>query len=393
MGHVKDIYFHQMQAGDEFTGRCVSLLNMMSSNFASSPAFFADDTDEDWIKTNVEEVFPHFVESADGMGRILRMCLASLVHHKDEVLGFDPNHIARTSISIFRDPASMQPANDKVSVIHAWDSNVHLTGIPPHVKGLVNLHELKVEQAELAGVIYEKVMTGMTEYFKARRIGGGNMTEARIKDMIASACQRNVEHLVERFEEKLQTLADTFEEAVSTRPNRPLEGVNRPRRQVQPTFMLRTNPRGEISRLPNDFEFPKGGMYDCWVQWNVGHIDRQIPPLQSLTPKEFQFIDDMAKSESEKRCQRGPTKYKDKRRPSRKTYCDMKFLCNYIESKASGAGSDTTDRALVNVRKMFDLAAQDLIIPGENNQRMDQFKWRTMVGRIRKKLKAQGGAG
>jgi hypothetical protein len=42
---------------------------------------------------------------------------------------------------------------------------------------------------------------------------------------------------------------------------------------------------------------------------------------------------------------------------------------------------------------MFDLAAQDLIIPGENNQRMDQFKWRTMVGMIRKKLKAQGGAG
>jgi hypothetical protein len=41
-----------------------------------------------------------------------------------------------------------------------------------------------------------------------------------------------------------------------------------------------------------------------------------------------------------------------------------------------------------NVQKMFDLASKDLIIPGEN----DQFKWRTMVGRIRKKLKVQGGA-
>jgi hypothetical protein len=35
MGQIKDIYFHQMQAGDEFTGRCISLLNMMSANFAA----------------------------------------------------------------------------------------------------------------------------------------------------------------------------------------------------------------------------------------------------------------------------------------------------------------------------------------------------------------------
>jgi hypothetical protein len=397
MGHVKDIYFHQMQSGDEFTGRCICLLNMMSSNFASSPAFFAKDTDEDWMKTNVGEVFPNF-EATDGMGRILQMCLASLVHHRDEVLAFDPNHIARTCISIFRDPSKMQPVIEKVSVTHAWESNVHLSGIPPHVKGLVDLHALKVEQEKLAGTIYEKVMSGITEYFEARRIGGGDMTEARIKDMIASACQQNVEHLVERFEEKLSSLADTFDEAISGIPGRPIQEriINNPRRSRsarQPTFLLRTNPRGEISRLPNDFEFPKGGMYDCWVQWNVGHIERSIPPLRSLTPREFQFIDDMGKSESEKRCQRGPTKYRDKRRPSRKTYCDMKFLCNYIESKASSAGNDTTDRALGNVRKMFDLASKDLIIPGENNQRIDQFKWRTMVGRIRKKLKAQGGAG
>jgi hypothetical protein len=71
----------------------------------------------------------------------------------------------------------------------------------------------------------------------------------------------------------------------------------------------------------------------------------------------------------------------------------MKFLCNYIESKASGAGFDTTDQALDSVRKMFDLASKDLIVPGENNQQIDQFKWRTMVGRIRKKLKVQGGGG
>jgi hypothetical protein len=90
------------------------------------------------------------------------MGLPSLVHHIDKVLGFNLNHIARTSISIFPDPSKVQPVIDKVSVIHAWESNTHLTGIPPHVKGLIDLHALKVELAQLAGTIYEKVMSGMT---------------------------------------------------------------------------------------------------------------------------------------------------------------------------------------------------------------------------------------
>jgi hypothetical protein len=57
-----------------------SLLNMISTNFASSPAFFVENTDEDWIKTSVRDVFPNF-EYAEGMGSILWMCLASLIHH------------------------------------------------------------------------------------------------------------------------------------------------------------------------------------------------------------------------------------------------------------------------------------------------------------------------
>jgi hypothetical protein len=83
------------------------MLNLMSANFAPSPAFFKANTDEDWTKTTVYNVFPYF-ELADAMGRILRMCLASLVHHRDKVLGFEPNHIARTSISIFQDPSKME---------------------------------------------------------------------------------------------------------------------------------------------------------------------------------------------------------------------------------------------------------------------------------------------
>jgi hypothetical protein len=130
-------------------------------------------------------------------------------------------------------------------------------------------------------------------------------------------------------------------------------------------------------------------MYDCWVQWNVGHVERSIPALRSLTPREFQFIDNIAQTAGEKRCLRGPTKYQNKRRPSQKPYSDMKFLCNYIQSRAGEAGVDTEDRSLDNVQKMFNAASKELMTAGDCNQRVGQFKWRTMVMRVRKKIKVQ----
>jgi hypothetical protein len=94
------------------------------------------------------------------------------------------------------------------------------------------------------------------------------MTKAWMKEMIATACQENVEYLSERFEQKLQNLADTFEGwiAGNGRPTRqPRARINTPR--TQETFLIQTNPCGcELSRLPNDFQFSKGGMYDCWMQ-------------------------------------------------------------------------------------------------------------------------------
>ena len=99
MGQVKDIYFHQTQGGDKFTGRCSTLLNMMNGEFASSPAFFDDGVDANWMTKTIGKVFPNF-QPVVGMDRILRISLASLIHHREKVMAFDANHIAR-SIPIF----------------------------------------------------------------------------------------------------------------------------------------------------------------------------------------------------------------------------------------------------------------------------------------------------
>ncbi len=75
----------------------------------------------------------------------------------------------------------------------------------------------------------------------------------------------------------------------------------------------------------------------------------------------------------------------NKRRPSRKIYSDMKFLCSYIEQKASDGGLDRMDRSLGNMRSMFE-AAEDDIRSGSASSRSDQLKWQTFVARLRRKI-------
>jgi hypothetical protein len=63
MGQTRDVCWHQIQAGDEFVGQCVTLLNMMNGDFAASLMFFDESMDEEWIKSTVGESCPFF-ESA-----------------------------------------------------------------------------------------------------------------------------------------------------------------------------------------------------------------------------------------------------------------------------------------------------------------------------------------
>jgi hypothetical protein len=385
MGQIRDIYWHQMQAGDEFVGRCVSLLNMMNGDFAASPVFFDESMDEEWIKSTIGEVFPFF-ESAQGMQRILRMCLASLIHHREKVMAFDVNHVAR-GLSIYGDLAKLSPAVEKLKIVHAWDTHEHhsITGVPPHIKQLVDLEALKVEHSHLCENVCKQLMMELTKYFEVRHIGGGEITEARVTEMIAEACKQNAADLTSRIEEKVDALTRAFEESSGSGGREEVGQSHAAGRNTRQYFPLRATNDGRISRLPANFQFPKSTAYDLWVQWNVGNTERQIPALRSLEGSDFAFLDGIEKSAGEKRGQ--PGKHRDKRRASRKTYSDIKFLCNYIEKKGREAGATIDDRSLGNVRKTFEAAQKELHGSGK---RKGQLKWRTLCLKIRKKLKSSG---
>ena len=66
----------------------------------------------------------------------------------------------------------------------------------------------------------------------------------------------------------------------------------------------------------------------------------------------------------------------------------MKFLCTYIEEKASEAGMDTSNRSFGNIRRMFE-GVGNILGDSSANARKGQLKWRTVVLNIRKKLKSE----
>jgi hypothetical protein len=64
----------------------------------------------------------------------------------------------------------------------------HLTGIPSHVKEIVDIQALSEEQSKLSDTIFTKVMDGLIGYFDTRQIRSGEMQEASIKELIALPC-------------------------------------------------------------------------------------------------------------------------------------------------------------------------------------------------------------
>ncbi len=103
---------------------------------------------------------------------------------------------------------------------------------------------------------------------------------------------------------------------------------------------------------------------------------------------DYSFLDDIAKTDEEKRGSAG--KFKGNRRKSRKVFCDIKFVCTYIETKAEEEGMDIKDRGQTNVRLMYEKVSPALYECVSKSQRGTQLKWRTLASRLRavvKKLK------
>ena len=371
-GKVLDIYFRQLQRGDEFVGRCLSLLNLLSSDFASSPAYFSAELVNDaWMSNCLQQVFPCFYH-LERMQKILQQCLASMMHHRDRVCQLEANHPARASIAIFRDHRLMGPGLAALKVDKAWETTNHISGVPPHVKELVDLAEIKDQLETIVDRIFEKVMNGTQRYFEECRIGGGEITEARLMRLIQNASDATRTEVSDRLTNQLERLLGSFQfnQNLNDEP-----GENS-------TELLPTE-------LPEDFEFPSSNTLDLWTQWNIPNRERQIPALRNVSTEAYKFLDLQPRSRGEcnrlTRLQRTRT---DERRASRKVASDMKTVCEFIEKEATQFGyiNITEEKMGDAFRKVTESweRAGGLLTNGGRRVRFEQRSWKTTLTFVRK---------
>jgi hypothetical protein len=371
-GKVLDIYFRQLQRGDEFVGRCLSLLNLMSSDFASSPAYFQSKlVDEVWMLNSIRRVFPCFFH-IDSMQKILQQCLASMMHHRHYVAQLEVNHPARASIAIFRDHSRMEAGLAALRVDKAWETTNHISGVPPHVKELVDLAEIKDQLGTVVDRIFEKVMQGTKEYFESRRIGGGEITEARLSELIQNACIATQTEVSLRLTQQLERLMTSF----------------------QPNLFRESNSNASESRveipseLPSDFEYPSSTHLDLWTQWNLPNLERRIPALKTLTPDKYKFLNVQPRSVGEcNRLTRLQASRSETRRDSRRTVSDMKVLCEFTEKEAerlefTTITEDNFIEALQAVTRDWE-ASTGPLTQGSKKKKFNVQSWKTTLAFVR----------
>jgi hypothetical protein len=149
MGNVKDRYFKYADNGDQYVGRCLSLLPILHVDLAISPPFFADTANSIWVQDMVASQFVNLVTVSE-FGLMLRMCLASLLFHAqwiEETLSF--NHVVKNSSVCFRIEDQLRTIRDDnwITVAYPWTHpQLVFSGIPPYCSLLQHLAEIKSEQ-------------------------------------------------------------------------------------------------------------------------------------------------------------------------------------------------------------------------------------------------------
>lgn len=365
MGKIKDVYMRFVTAGDQFVGRCLCLLPILRSEFGCSPPYFvqADNTNNnEWIDDMRKSQFP-MVCSVHGLGRLTKMCLASILYHRHWLLSsLRVNHVFLITSSVLRNGELLQQVNsnsnkDLIQVTFPWTDNNAFSGIPPHIALMQQVTQVKEKQQLLVSEFVGELRTMLEKM----GVDGGRMSE------------NNLKNILNNFEEKfisrigfVNPLAVTENEVESVRiENGKTYSVH---------YYLNS-----YKRVPMDWRFPRCGVADLWRHWWIGDSIRQIPPLRMIATQDVKHLDSFALDEEELHGRTGISR--GQRRLARKTLNDIKFLMKFVHDKVVERGAYEIEINLANVDKMF-LAVADCF---DVKERDAQKRWSTVVHAVRSK--------
>ena len=265
MGKVKDIYMRYVVSGDQFVGRCLCLLPILSSDFGCSPPYFVLDNNVNgkWIDDMRVAQFP-MVHMVEGLGRLTKMCLASILYHRHWLLSLlhDGNHVIIVTSNVLRNGELLNKINNNkelIQVTYPWTDQNAFSGIPPHISLMNQVTQMKDKQE----LLVSEFIGEMRHTLETMGVDGGRMSE------------NNLKNILQNFEEKFINRIGVVPLAAVTQNE-----VDSIRNENGKTYTIHYY-LNSYRRVPIDWRFPRCGVADLWRHWWIGDSVRQRPPLRS----------------------------------------------------------------------------------------------------------------
>ena len=373
MGNIKDRYFRYSEAGDQFVGRCLALLNLLTVEFSCSPPMFVVEENSKLDKSINKVVTTQFAYASqvDGFALLCCMCTASLVFHQTWIVDHYPNSIVMNCMHMYKF-ANIKTFFEKnpniVKVLFPWsDTQKHsFSGIPPHSALLNDLKALRSGQERILESMADKIKEALAD---VRVDGSAALTEKKLLECF--------DVLRVDMMAKFSTLESrqTTNENDNTNNNDDQLEINQ--EEINRKYDIHTF-AGRLRRVPENWRIPKCGLFHLWHQWWMGDDNLHVAPLQIVVTKDVDFIDSLPLTKEELVGRRGGSL---KRRPAGKQLSDMRYLINVMIQMVHEEGTFDHRITVETVDAMFMSIERQLLVRVRDIQK----NWRSVVRELREK--------
>ncbi len=334
-------YVRYEAAADQYIGRILAMLNILSPEFATLCPHF--DVVDDAVLAAVRECFPGAPVQLES---VLINCLASLVYHRAYLRAHLPDsHLLFKSVVFtqgYADALAGRVAlafpNDKITA----------TGVPPHVSIQREVREVK----EIAQRLPEQVRAALAAEFEQRAIDAGSITRSGLEGML--------EGMMSRLQSSLN--------AAQQQQQEPQQAEARAEDGQFQTWMV----GNVMRRVPEGFKFdtkmPARTLFQLYC---LGDRNAHIAPYRKLETKDF-----VTKNETSR-------------------LSDMMMLMKPMQAALKQQGRWVSRPTLEQVNDMWEHAEGVIAAPERTNQnrkrRRKQLAWTTQLKHYRKRGREEEG--
>ncbi|MGH7954512.1 MAG: hypothetical protein ACREOZ_00975, partial [Gloeomargaritales cyanobacterium] len=322
LGGVQDTYLRYEVAGDLYTGQVVSGLPVTSRELAILCPLFLLSSDKAMATTQngkiddiVNKVFGRRDQLAiPPLSLTLRFCLASLLAHFDFLHENAGRNAIIRSCPLFRtDMSDLLPL---VAFGYSWEdrfrNGCRATGIPPHAILDAKIEMLRNQSSGVkekvlnldskVSTLASKVSNLKEELVDDRALGAG-MSAMVIRTIVTvaynNASAKLIHDVMTGTGKDIGKLSSGMVQPHETYENNNCNGIefssiNENRNEVKQQRPLPSCNihlvGGRFSKVPAEWDFPKGGVLEAWSLWICGDAVKCIPPLRQLTSLDVKHI-------------------------------------------------------------------------------------------------------